>query len=86
MYNDQELYTYIGKQIKHARHTTFEHRVMTQSELAKAAGCTFQQIQKYEKSTNKISLCKLDKIAQYTRKPLAYFIPNVVMDSTTISG
>ena len=46
MYNEHELYTYIGKQIKHARHTTFEHRVMTQSELAKAAGCTFQQVQK----------------------------------------
>jgi len=86
MYNEHELYQFIGKQIKQVRHTSFTHRVITQSELAKAAGCTFQQIQKYEKSTNKISLCKLDKIAQYTKKPLAYFIPNVVMDSTTISG
>jgi transcriptional regulator with XRE-family HTH domain len=59
---------------------------MTQSELAKAAGCTFQQIQKYEKATNKVSLEKLDKIAKFTRKPLSYFIPNSVMDSTTISG
>ena len=83
MYNEQEVYIYIGKQIKQARQTTFQHRVMPQKELAQAAA---QQIQKYEKSTNKISLCKLDKIAQYTRKPLAYFIPDVVMDSTTISG
>ena len=86
MYNEQELYIYIGKQIKHARHTTFEHRVMTQSELAKAAGCTFQQIQKYERATNKVSITKLGKIAGYTKKPLGYFIPNSVMDSTTISS
>ena len=59
---------------------------MTQSELAKAAGCTFQQIQKYEKATNKVSIEKLDRIAQYTKKPLAYFLPHTVMDSTTISG
>jgi transcriptional regulator with XRE-family HTH domain len=86
MYNEQELYVYIGKQIKQARHTTYSHKIMTQSELAKAAFCTFQQIQKYEKATNKVSLEKLDKIAKFTRKPLSYFIPNSVMDSTTISG
>ena len=59
---------------------------MTQTELAKAAGCTFQQIQKYEKATNKVSIEKLDRIAQYTKKPLAYFLPHTVVDSTTISG
>tara|TARA_Y100000389_G_C16969646_1_gene275038 strand:+ start:32 stop:286 length:255 start_codon:yes stop_codon:yes gene_type:complete len=84
MYNEQEVYIYIGKQIKQARQTTFQHRVMPQRELAQAAGCTFQQIQKYEKASNKVSLFKLHKIAEYTQKPLGYFVPNSVID--TISG
>jgi transcriptional regulator with XRE-family HTH domain len=86
MSENSELYFFIGLRIKQARTDTFGHRLMTQSELAKAAGCTFQQIQKYEKATNKISIEKLDKIAQYTKKPLAYFLPHTVVDSTTISG
>tara|TARA_R100000544_G_C2220821_1_gene57449 strand:- start:1167 stop:1427 length:261 start_codon:yes stop_codon:yes gene_type:complete len=86
MSENSELYFFIGIKIKRARIDSFGHRIMTQSELAKAAGCTFQQIQKYEKATNKISIEKLDKIAQYTGKPLAYFLPHTVMDSTTISG
>ena len=39
-----------------------------------------------EKATNKVSIEKLDRIAQYTKKPLAYFLPHTVVDSTTISG
>lgn len=86
MYNEQELYTYIGKQIFQARRTTFQHRVITQTELAKAACCTFQQIQKYEKATNRVSIRKLSHIAKYTNKPLSFFIPKSVWDSTTISS
>jgi len=86
MSENSELYFFIGKMIKQARTDSFGHRFMTQTELAKAAGCTFQQIQKYEKATNKVSIEKLDRIAQYTKKPLAYFLPHTVVDSTTISG
>ena len=45
----KELYTYIGQAIKESRRTTFKHKIITQSELAKVCGVTFQQIQKYEK-------------------------------------
>ena len=48
---------------------------MTQSELAKVCGVTFQQIQKYEKATNKVPLDNLLLIAQATRKDLLYFLP-----------
>ena len=62
MSENSELYFFIGLRIKQARTNTFGHRLMTQSELAKALNVSFQQIQKYEKATNKISIEKLDKI------------------------
>ena len=37
---------------------------MSQTELANAIGLTFQQVQKYEKGTNRISASKLFEIAQ----------------------
>ena len=88
---DIEFYRAIGKRIKEARKTnvnqfTGKQFLITQTKVAKAVNTTFQQIQKYEKATNKISIEKLDKIAQYTKKPLAYFLPHTVVDSTTISG
>ncbi len=77
-----ELYVYIGSRIKEARYdyrriVTEAKKVMTQSELAKACGVTFQQIQKYEKATNKVPLDNLLLIAQATRKDLSYFIPTI---------
>ena len=48
---------------------------MTQTELAKVCGVTFQQIQKYEKATNKVPLDNLLLIAEATRKDLLYFLP-----------
>lgn len=38
---------------------------LTQSHLASAIGLTFQQVQKYEKGTNRISASKLLQIATY---------------------
>ena len=75
-----DLYVYIGSRIKEARYdyrriVTEKKKVMTQTELAKVCGVTFQQIQKYEKATNKVPLDNLLLIAQATRKDLSYFIP-----------
>ena len=54
---NKELYQYIGRQIKLARIGSKEgHRVMSQTTLANAVGVTFQQIQKYEKATNKVPI------------------------------
>ncbi|RZI98474.1 MAG: helix-turn-helix domain-containing protein [Brevundimonas sp.] len=36
---------------------------MTQSDLARAAGVTFQQVQKYERGTNRVAASRLSSIA-----------------------
>ena len=71
----KELYTYIGQAIKESRLTTFKHKIITQSELAKVCGVTFQQIQKYEKASNKIPLDKLLTISRHVNKTLLDFLP-----------
>ena len=71
----KELYTYIGQAIKESRRTTFKHKIITQSELAKVCGVTFQQIQKYEKASNKIPLDKLLTISKHVNKTLLDFLP-----------
>jgi transcriptional regulator with XRE-family HTH domain len=46
---------------------------MSQTELGNALGLTFQQVQKYEKGTNRISASKLQKIAQTLQVPVPFF-------------
>ena len=45
----------------------------TQEELAKAVGVTFQQIQKYENGTNRISAGRLQKIADALEVSVSFF-------------
>jgi len=49
----------VGQRIRELR----KERRITQTELAKAIGLTFQQVQKYEKARNRISASKLMQIA-----------------------
>ena len=77
MSETMQLYEHIGKQMK-MRRIAGKHnsgRLITQSELAQACNVTFQQIQKYEKATNKIPLDKLLKVSRYLNTPLLDFIP-----------
>src|SRR5215471_19984147 len=61
--------------------TRFGHRMrerrmmlgMSQTELGAALGVTFQQIQKYERGTNRVSAGTLQKLATTLRVPIAYF-------------
>ncbi|CAL4869309.1 hypothetical protein MMA231_03601 (plasmid) [Asticcacaulis sp. MM231] len=46
---------------------------LSQTDLADAIGLTFQQIQKYERGSNRISASKLYEIAKFLRAPVAYF-------------
>ncbi len=46
---------------------------LSQSELAEALGLTFQQVQKYERGTNRISASKLFETARALKVPVAYF-------------
>ena len=46
---------------------------LTQTDVAEAVGLTFQQVQKYERGTNRISASKLYETAQALKAPVAYF-------------
>ena len=53
---------------------------MSQEKLGKALGLTFQQIQKYEKGTNRIGASRLQQISQILQVPVSFFFegaPNV---------
>ncbi len=46
---------------------------LSQTQLGDALGVTFQQVQKYEKGTNRISASKLQHISQILQVPVAFF-------------
>jgi transcriptional regulator with XRE-family HTH domain len=53
---------------------------MSQTNLGDALGLTFQQVQKYEKGTNRISASRLQQSAHILQVPVAFFFegaPNV---------
>ena len=79
--NNSDLYTYIGKQILESRYqyrvVGGTRKIMTQTQLGNVCGVTFQQIQKYEKATNKVPIDKLIEIAKATNKNLLYFLPTI---------
>src|SRR5947207_14041304 len=60
---------------------------MSQEKLGDALGLTFQQVQKYEKGTNRIGASRLQQISQTLQVPVAFFFegaPNLqgASDST----
>jgi transcriptional regulator with XRE-family HTH domain len=46
---------------------------LTQTALAKAVGVSFQQVQKYEKGTNRISASKLFEMADFMKVDIPFF-------------
>jgi transcriptional regulator with XRE-family HTH domain len=46
---------------------------MSQEKLGDALGLTFQQVQKYEKGTNRIGASRLQQIANILQVPVAFF-------------
>ena len=48
---------------------------MSQSTLGAALGITFQQVQKYERGTNRVGSSRLSHIAQVLGVPVSYFFP-----------
>jgi transcriptional regulator with XRE-family HTH domain len=55
---------------------------ISQADLAKAVGLTFQQIQKYERGANRVSASKLYEIAAFLRIPVGYFFDGLTFDAT----
>lgn len=61
---------HVGKRIRELRMV----RNMSQSDLANALGITFQQVQKYEKGTNRVSASRLYQMCQALKvRPEAFF-------------
>ena len=58
---------HVGARLRLCRHA----RGTKQTELASAIGLTFQQIQKYENGSNRISASKLYAIAAVLRTPIS---------------
>ncbi|MDE1147953.1 MAG: helix-turn-helix transcriptional regulator [Azospirillaceae bacterium] len=50
---------------------------MSQSDLARALGITFQQVQKYERGSNRVSVGKLFRLAEILDVPLTFFFDDV---------
>jgi transcriptional regulator with XRE-family HTH domain len=59
----------IGRKIRALR----LERGLSQSQLAEGIGLTFQQVQKYEKGTNRVSAGRLQQIADLLGVPVTYF-------------
>src|SRR6185503_17286067 len=59
----------IGRKIRALR----LQRGLSQSGLAEGIGLTFQQVQKYEKGTNRISAGRLQRIAEVLGVPVSFF-------------
>ena len=55
---------------------------LTQQQLGAAAGCQFQQVQKFECAANKMSADKVWKFAQALDVPITYFYDGLGAKST----
>lgn len=62
---------YVGKEMRKARRA----QKLSQEELGKRVGLTFQQIQKYEKGVNRCSAGRLWQIAHELNVPMMSFFP-----------
>ena len=67
--SEETLALHLGRQVR-ARRLALG---MTQDVLGKSLGLTFQQIQKYEQGSCRISACRLFDLSRVLRMPITYF-------------
>ena len=60
----------IGERIKAAR----QKKGWSQTDLGEQIAVSFQQVQKYEAGTNRISVARLLELCRVFKKPLGHFI------------
>jgi transcriptional regulator with XRE-family HTH domain len=80
--NTADVETLIGDRIRSRR---LQVRV-SQEPLSKALGLTFQQVQKYEKGTNRVSAGRLLKIAEVLQCNVMDFFEGVGGGMTAAGG
>src|SRR4051812_14971483 len=61
-------------------------RGASQTSLAQRVGVTFQQVQKYEKGTNRVSFSRLEQIAKALEVPMSAFTSNNAVPNEFVSG
>ena len=59
---------------------------MSQEKLGESLGITFQQIQKYEKGTNRVGASRLQAIASILDVPVAFFFAEVPGRNPPLDG
>jgi transcriptional regulator with XRE-family HTH domain len=59
---------------------------LSQEKLGDALGLTFQQIQKYEKGTNRIGASRLHQIADILQVPVSFLFEGGPSSSTSVEG
>lgn len=59
---------------------------MSQEKLGERLGITFQQVQKYEKGTNRIGASRLQQIATILGVPVSFFFEGVPGGDATAAG
>jgi transcriptional regulator with XRE-family HTH domain len=74
--------TAMDRHIGHRLRTCRMMLRLNQSELGEAIGVTFQQLQKYEKGSNRVSASTLQKLAATMEVPITYFFEGVSSEKT----
>jgi transcriptional regulator with XRE-family HTH domain len=59
---------------------------LTQDQLATGLAISYQQIQKYESGSNRISAARLFKLAQRLDVPIGYFFEDVAIEREAAAG
>ena len=76
----EKIDTYIGMKIHELRISMG----LSRQQLADKIGVTHQQLQKYEKGTNRISAGRLAAIAKALNKPVSFFFEGADDDSSDV--
>jgi transcriptional regulator with XRE-family HTH domain len=77
--NPEPIDGIVGKHIRLRRLS----KGLSQTELGKRVGVTFQQVQKYEKGVNRVGASRLLKIAEVLEVPVSYFFEGADYNETT---
>ncbi len=65
----QPIDQHLGKQLKKAR----KSRGLSQSDIAATLNISYQQVQKYERGSNRISAARLYQLSDILKIPVMYF-------------
>lgn len=72
---------HVGKRIRQRRTLLG----MSQQKLGEAIGLTFQQVQKYERGTNRVGMSRIFELARVLDVPISYFFDEMGAD-TALKG